>query len=523
MKELDLFQANIIYNSGGGFYLIAPNTEHIRDGLLRSINHIERKFFDVFGTALFMAIDYVPVSKESLMHVEGKDLRKIWSQLFDKKDQKKSCRFASLIKNEYHRFFSPTTRRGDALRDVITGEEFFPDERSINIDAGNVKQETNIQIQLGKILRESVIMVVSTEKLPYWKGTDIVVVNPAELGFFYYFLREENLKEMSQRLQASVDNVHIVVFNNRDKDFSLKGKNNIYKMEFYGGNQFNGDTFDEMAKNPNFSRMGILRMDVDNLGSVFRSGIPSCRATLSRFAALSRSFDYFFSGYLNTIWEETSPEKSFIIYSGGDDLFIVGAWDITIQIAKKIRKEFKEFTCFNPAFTISGGIAIFPAKFPIMRGASESANEENRSKKHTVKYTTNKNAISFMGMPLHWEKEFPVVEKLKENIVKFLQQKVISKSFISKIMTYADNANIKNHEITQYKTYWIVSYDLTRFKEDIKEGEVKKLIDNCIVEICGNKPCLNGEAIDTDYHALELWTFATRWAELETRINNSNK
>ncbi len=51
-------------------------------------------------------------------------------------------------------------------------------------------------------------------------------------------------------------------------------------------------TFEEMCENPNFSRMGVLRMDVDNLGNIFQKGLPANRATLSRLAALSRSFDF---------------------------------------------------------------------------------------------------------------------------------------------------------------------------------------------------------------------------------------
>jgi CRISPR-associated protein Csm1 len=30
---------------------------------------------------------------------------------------------------------------------------------------------------------------------------------------------------------------------------------------------------------------------------------------------------------------------------------------------------------------------------------------------------------------------------------------------------------------------------------------------------------LNGQFIVTDYHPLELWAFAARWAELEMRTN----
>ena len=84
----------------------------------------------------------------------------------------------------------------------------------------------------------------------------------------------------------------------------IDGINNIYGLEFYGGNEIGEKempTFEDMcnkhiAKDA-FKRLGVLRMDVDNLGQIFQQGILPERATLSRYAALSRSFDYFFSGY----------------------------------------------------------------------------------------------------------------------------------------------------------------------------------------------------------------------------------
>ena len=522
LKKLKLFQANVVYNSGGGFYLIAPNTAFIREQLQLVTKTIEENFFAFFGASLFVAIDAIPISKDTLMHRNGNDLGIAWKNLYDKKDNKKGCKYASMIETNYSNFFHGIMRGGDTPRDEITGEEFMPNEKKAPDNELILRRDTYIQIQLGKVLRETDYMIVSEEEIPYWK--DEVSLNPANLGFYYYFLTANNLNNKRDELQASADKVSVITFNGQkggDCDFiaSISGINNIYGFEFYGGNQFNGQTFEEMTENPNFSRLGILRMDVDNLGSIFQKGIAPERATLSRFAALSRSFDYFFSGYLNTIWKETHPDRSFIIYSGGDDVFIVGSWDTTIELAKKIRDDFRKFTCENSAFSVSGGIAILPAKYPIMKGAEESADEEHRAKKHSVKQN-DKNAISFMETPLNWEKEFPVVEKLKSKITEFINKEIIPKSFISKIMNHAQNADIKNHKIRRIKTYWMLTYDLSRMKERIRNDEAKQLITHCITEICGNKATLNDSPIETDYHPLELWAFASRWAELEIRVNN---
>ena len=509
IKTLNLFQANIVYNSGGSFYLLAPNTPFVNKKLKKAIQIIDEKFFTAFGTSLYVAIDSVSISKNEMMRKEDADsLGTIWQRLFEKRDKKKSCKFADLIEKSYDKFFEPLLQGGEALRDSITGEEFLSEDEKVVFEASFIKQNTYNQIALGKCLRDTDIMIVAESKLICWENK--CYINPANLGFYYYFLNENELTQ-------SIDNVSIICFNNLNFMIPVSGNNHTYEFQFYGGNKYVGQTLEEMTENPNFSRLGILRMDVDNLGSIFQTGIPPKRAGFSRFAALSRSFDYFFSGYLNTIWEETDPERSLIIYSGGDDLFIVGSWDTVIEIAKKIYRDFREFTCYNPNFGISGGIAIIPSKYPIMKGADESADEEKAAKNHTVKgLGLSKNSISFMDFPMNWDTEFPVVESLKNELVK-----VGNKTLLSKIMAHAANAGIKAHKITNIKTYWMLSYDLSRLKERAKNGTLKTLIDNCITEVCGNKSCLNDRLLATDYHALELWTFAARWAELEIRSEAS--
>jgi CRISPR-associated protein Csm1 len=523
LKQLNLFQANVIYNSGGGFYLLAPNTKSVKTGLEQAIKDIEKRFFAEFGVSLFVAIDSIPLSKDELMHKDKRTLSDVWVDLFEKRDRKKATKFASLIERGCENFFDPILKGGDALRDVITGEEFDKNELA-NDKELTITKDTKRQIVLGEKLRDCDIMIISHDRLSYL--SNIFYIQPAELGFYYYFLNEKSDAELLQ----SVDNCTVIRFNQPNFNLPIQGKNNTYELQFYGGNEWNGKSFEEMV-NPkgeerDFKRLGVLRMDVDNLGSIFQNGILPERATLSRYAALSRSFDYFFSGYLNTIWKETAHERSFIIYSGGDDVFIVGSWDVCIALAKRIREDFRAFTCQNPAFSISGGIGIVSSKYPIMKGAEEAADEEHNAKEHSIRHCGRdpqipdnyaKNAISFMDFPLNWDAEFPVVERLKNELVRLVDEENEPSSLLSKIMAHAANAEIKEHKITRIKTYWMLTYDLSRFKERTKNADTRKLLDNCITEVCGSKSALNGKAITTSYHPLELWAFAARWAELDIR------
>lgn len=524
LKELNLYQSHIIYNSGGGFYILAPNTSEVKNKLQKAIHEIEQRLFEQHGTSLFVAIDSIPLSDAALLYQQGESLSKAWGELFVKRDKKKSQRHNHLLTNNYEAFFTP--QAGQNLFDCISGEEIKANEQ-ICSEGGlsPLRPISKQQIVLGKKLRDFDFLVIASQPIKHWDTQ--ACFEPIGLGIHYYFLKEKEFTRAGITDLYELDNVTILKPNTKHEDIDFiktyKGNNIIYGFFFYGGNELHSSkalTFEELChsnrETENLKRLGVLRMDVDNLGSIFQRGLPAERGTLAHFAALSRMFDYYFSCYINEIWYQTGRDSSLIIYSGGDDVFIVGSWDTALTIARRIEQDFKEFTCNNPYFSISGGLALITPKYPIMKGAEESAEEEERAKGHRCK-DQEKNAISFLGMPLNWTHEFPIVERLKKNIMDFHKDEVLRSAFISKIITHLINANMQNHKITNYKTYWMIAYDMGRMKERVKDAKAQELIRNCVTEICGNLSKLNGESIITSYHALELWALACRWAELEIR------
>jgi CRISPR-associated protein Csm1 len=131
-------------------------------------------------------------------------------------------------------------------------------------------------------------------------------------------------------------------------------------------------TFDEMAGAADGAPfLGVLRMDVDNLGAVFAMGVPESERSLSKLAAPSRSFDWFFRGWVPVLAAE--PEHDvYVTYSGGDDLFLVGPWDRMVRLALRIEEDFRAFGCGNRDLTLSGGLALVKGRFPIGRAAERS-------------------------------------------------------------------------------------------------------------------------------------------------------
>jgi CRISPR-associated protein Csm1 len=164
-------------------------------------------------------------------------------------------------------------------------------------------------------------------------------------------------------------------------------------------------TFDEMAEAAEGAPfLGVLRMDVDNLGAVFTMGVPEGERSLSKLAALSRSFDWFFRGRVPVLAAE--PEYDvYVTYSGGDDLFLVGPWDRMVRLALRIEEDFRAFGCRNPDLTLSGGLALVKGRYPIGRAAERSENLLNeiaKRRKGAMPDDCDKASLALFNRKVPW-------------------------------------------------------------------------------------------------------------------------
>ena len=108
--------------------------------------------------------------------------------------------------------------------------------------------------------------------------------------------------------------------------------------------------------------------------------------TLSRTATLSRQLSLFFKYYISSIlgdgeetrFGNTGKRNITIVYSGGDDVFLAGAWNDVIAAFIDLHKALERFS--QGQIKISGGIEIYPAKYPVHVMAEQTADLEEKSK-----------------------------------------------------------------------------------------------------------------------------------------------
>ena len=110
---------------------------------------------------------------------------------------------------------------------------------------------------------------------------------------------------------------------------------------------------------------------------------------------MSRQLSLFFKCYINQILKNGEPDifgketgrNVTIVYSGGDDVFLVGAWNDVIAAFMDLREALERFT--QGTLHISGGIGIYHEKYPLNVMAKEVEELETAAKE-----VDGKNAIT---------------------------------------------------------------------------------------------------------------------------------
>jgi CRISPR/Cas system-associated protein Cas10 (large subunit of type III CRISPR-Cas system) len=189
--------------------------------------------------------------------------------------------------------------------------------------------------------------------------------------------------------------------------------------------------FDTIAKD--FStgdqKLAALKMDVDNLGELFKD--RSRQEYEKNSNALSRFFDQDMYQLIKSFIEE---KNIYPVFAGGDDCFLIGAWDKVLDVAKEIQEKFDTFQKNelvhknNSGVTISAGVVIVPPRFPMVRLSEEAEEALHFSK------TNGKNKITVFGEPLTWE-EFGKAKEIANQLKNMVQEENVSRAILHRIQS----------------------------------------------------------------------------------------
>ena len=150
--------------------------------------------------------------------------------------------------------------------------------------------------------------------------------------------------------------------------------------------------------------LGIIKADVDGMGDFIKNS--DVTKNFSNFDEFSQGLDSFFSLYVPQLLREKYRDI-YTVFAGGDDLFLMGAWDEVMEFARKIRKDFRKYV--KNELSISFGIAIAKPTTPVSFLANHT--EELLE---TSKEVDGKDALTIWNESVKWDIYLDVFNELNE-------------------------------------------------------------------------------------------------------------
>lgn len=304
--------------------------------------------------------------------------------------------------------------------------------------------------------------------------TDSVVFHSERLHDMAPF---EQLVEVLHGKQQSSTDPHAIPYNTFHAGFprinlpytAPKEKDGTIKM------------FEDIVRDSTGNRkLAMFKADIDNLGLIFTSSLGT-RLSLARYAEMSRILHYFFSTYY-AYFVENHPaykNKIYTVFSGGDDLCVLGAWDIILHFAYDFRQELQKLTNNNPSVTLSGGIVLAASSLPV-RNIAEAAEEQlELSKDFNGEQTGQgslimKNAVTVFNTSVSWE-DFHTYLGYGEQLVQYMAEAKLGTAPVYKLIGFANREKqVRSGNIREMVWRSNFRYTVARTIKD-EDAELKNL------------------------------------------------
>jgi len=542
LRRLKLPPTNLIYASGGHFYLLAPAGT---DGTLETVRaEISRKLLAHHGGDLYLALGWATVTADQF---DRELFYKRWEAVIQATSAAKRQRFAELDDADelLDQVFGPTGSGGDDENECQVCHYEGPDVRH-----EDDRDETSRRIcalctsleALGTALRDADFLLLG-EVTPEETARGGYAAALRSFGTVIGFTSAGGhavLKLPTDTTRATLlamrDQPNVAATAARiagacrcpvapgtrytvnvtprvaDEDISGPDWDRYLKTLEDQAAPRPGDVKEfglMQAQAQGVRQLGVLRMDVDDLGDMFKWGMKTA-GTLSRVASLSFALSLFFEGWVGELCRKVNAEgldEVYAIYSGGDDLFIVGAWDVLPELADTIRRDLARFAAGNPAIHISGGLTLHGGKYPLYQAAADADDALDKAKDHVRKDGDrhHKDALNFLGITIPWE-DFENLQQT-QSMLRELVDAGVKRSLLRTLLTLYDGYIDATKD--RGKPYWgpLMWRGAYTFKRMAGQHKEHKAAIEAI-----------GRQLDFEhFQSIETLGPAARWAELLIR------
>lgn len=230
--------------------------------------------------------------------------------------------------------------------------------------------------------------------------------------------------------------------------------------------------FEDFAKNSQGAKaIAILKADVDGMGNFIKNS--EITNSFENFDLFSKTLDNFFSLYIPRKMQEKFP-NTYTVFAGGDDLFLLGSWDVILELARFIESEFKQFVK-SKDITISFGIALAKPSKPISYLAHETEHLLEESKD-----LNGKDAITLFGETVKWNSYKEVFTQL-DSAFKPFENKEINTAFLYRLLEFCEMSKKVKYDGDILSTIWKskLSYSFSRNNDKLGEN-IYRILDEKI-------------------------------------------
>jgi hypothetical protein len=196
------------------------------------------------------------------------------------------------------------------------------------------------------------------------------------------------------------------------------------------------------------AKLGVLRLDLDNLGAAFSAIVKGSRGDdpLRDRLALSDAVNLACGPLADAAtWGNGKPRDVQWILAGGDDLFLVGAWseilDVSLglheAIVPRLRDVARRLAGDEAArkLNLSGGIVISDVGVPLAHLADAANEQEDLAKgvRPTRSGEAEKGAIAWGGIAVGWN-DWRIVVDLGQKLGEAIKARQVPRSVLRRLI-----------------------------------------------------------------------------------------
>ena len=502
LNRLNLPPTNLLYSGGGRFYIVASADcdltqlqQEIDDKLL---THHDGEIYAALGKVVVKATDF-----------HSATFGEVWKSAGTNSNQQKRQRFRSLP-NLHARLFDPTpvTAKNELGKRVL-------DRAQADDNDGGQSELKRSFIKFSTMLpRAQYLALIHGDPLDQPAGSFQATLQAFGMSAM---LLDESGEDLSREFlpKQQPDTLHYVSLLGMETAPSLTIRQYVeatFNLPTSAGLRFTmnviaknerGDPYDFsdlVGASKGLQRLGVLRMDVDNLGQLFQKGLnDDHKSTLANTANLSFSMSLYFEGWVaqlcRRINDKYQDKAVYGVYSGGDDLFIVGRWDVMPKLAQWIHDDLSRYATSNPRVHISAGITLHGDKYPLYQAAEEAEDALDQAKK-----ADGKNSLCFMDEVLPWS-HIESVKAYRDEMIALHDMGVpraLPRTIIELHEEY--KASCKKHKAVWGPWIWHNAYLMSRLAQ--RHESAKKRIQ-----------ALQLAMTEDNYTGIERVALAARWAD----------